>query len=61
MLKSLLLLADYDEAKVALETMEHGTDGILLCPHEISQIKKVAGLIEKIQSESYQIETSHGN
>jgi 3-dehydroquinate synthase II len=32
----------------------HGTwnDGILLCPHEINQIKKVAELIEKIQSES---------
>ncbi len=53
--KIIAAVADYDEAKLALETMEHGTDGILLCPHEISQIKKVAELMEKIQSEDYQL------
>ena len=53
--KIIAAVADYEEAKLALETMEHGTDGILLCPHEISQIKKVAELIEKIQSESYEM------
>jgi 3-dehydroquinate synthase II len=53
--KIIAAVVDYDEAKLALETMEHGTDGILLCPQEISQIKKVAELIEKIQSENYQL------
>ncbi|AXV39201.1 3-dehydroquinate synthase II [Methanobacterium sp. BAmetb5] len=53
--KIIAAVADYDEAKVALETMEHGTDGILLCPHEISHIKKVSELIDKIKSESYQL------
>jgi 3-dehydroquinate synthase II len=48
-------VADYDEAKVALETMEHGTDGVLLCPHEISDVKKVSELIDKIKSESYHL------
>ncbi len=56
--KIIAAVADYDEAKLALETMEHGTDGILLCPHEINQIKKVAELIEKIQSESYQMKAA---
>ncbi len=54
--KIIAAVADYDEAKLALETMEHGTDGILLCPHDINQIKKIADLIEKIQSESYQMQ-----
>jgi 3-dehydroquinate synthase II len=54
--KIIAAVADYDEAKLALETMEHGTDGILLCPHDIGQIKKIADLIEKIQSETYQMQ-----
>ena len=53
--KIIAAVSDYDEAKVALETLEHGTDGVLLCPQEISQIKKVAELIGKLQSESYQM------
>lgn len=56
--KIIAAVSDYDEAKVALETLEHGTDGVLLCPQEMSQIKKVAELIEKIQSESYPMKTA---
>ena len=56
--KIIAAVADYDEAKVALETLEHGTDGVLLCPREINQIKKVSELIEKIQSESYQMKAA---
>ncbi|MEN4030212.1 MAG: 3-dehydroquinate synthase II [Methanobacterium sp.] len=41
---------DYEEAKLALETLEHGTDGILLYTSDIHQIKKVAALAEKIDS-----------
>ncbi len=46
---------DFDEAKLALETLEYGTDGVLLIPNDISQIKKVAEFIEKIDSETYQL------
>jgi 3-dehydroquinate synthase II len=53
--KLVAAVSDYDEAKLALETLEHGTDGILLFPRDISQIKKVADLIEKIQHETYQL------
>jgi 3-dehydroquinate synthase II len=53
--KLIAAVSDYDEAKLALETLEHGTDGILLFPRDISQIKKVADLIEKIQQETYQL------
>lgn len=56
--KIIAAVSDHDEAKVALETLEHGTDGVLLCPQEMSQIKKVAELIEKIQSESYPMKTA---
>jgi len=53
--KIIAAVSDYDEAKVALETLEHGTDGILLSPTEFSQIKKVAELIEKIESENFEL------
>ncbi|HOI40083.1 MAG TPA: 3-dehydroquinate synthase II [Methanobacterium sp.] len=56
--KIIAAVTDHDEAKVALETLEHGTDGVLLCPREINQIKKVSELIEKIQSESYQMKAA---
>ncbi len=53
--KLISAVSDYEEAKLALETLEYGTDGILLCPKDLSQIKKVAQLVEKIKSESYQL------
>jgi 3-dehydroquinate synthase II len=56
--KLLAVVSDHDEAKLALETLEQGTEGILLCPREISQIKKVAELIEKIHRESYMLQPS---
>jgi 3-dehydroquinate synthase II len=46
---------NFEEAKLALETLEYGTDGVLLVPDEISQIKKVTGFIEKIDSENYSL------
>ncbi|GAB4311287.1 MAG: 3-dehydroquinate synthase II [Methanobacteriaceae archaeon] len=48
-------VSDYDEAKVALETLEHGTDGVLLSPNQYAEIKKVAELIEKIESENFEL------
>lgn len=56
--KLIAAVTDYEEAKLALETLEYGTDGVLICPHEISQIKKVAELVDKIGAESYQLKTA---
>jgi 3-dehydroquinate synthase II len=53
--KLLAAVSDYEEAKLALETLEYGTDGVLLCPKDLSQIKKVAQLVEKIKSDIYQL------
>jgi 3-dehydroquinate synthase II len=53
--KLVAAVPDYEEAKLALETLEHGTDGILLYTSDIHQIKKVAALMEKIESESYDL------
>ncbi|MGO9386774.1 MAG: 3-dehydroquinate synthase II [Methanobacterium sp.] len=53
--KIIAAVSDHEEAKLALETLEYGTDGVLLCPKDLSQIKKVAQLVEKIESESYQL------
>jgi 3-dehydroquinate synthase II len=56
--KLIAAVSDYEEAKLALETLEYGTDGILLCPADLSQIKKVAELVEKIESENYQLKAA---
>lgn len=53
--KLIAAASDYEEAKLALETLEHGTDGILIQPHDFSEIKKIASLIEKIESEKYDL------
>ena len=59
--KIIAAVKDFDEAKLALETLEYGTDGVLLLPEDISQIKKVAEFIEKIDSESYSTCTCNYN
>ncbi len=53
--KLIAAVDDYHEAKLALETLEHGTDGILIQPEDYSDIKKIAELIEKIESEKYEL------
>ncbi len=53
--KLVAAVPDYEESKLALETLEHGTDGILLYTSDLNQIKKVAALIEKIESENYDL------
>ena len=53
--KIIATVNNFDEAKLALETLEYGTDGVLLVPDDISQIKKVAELVETIDSESYEL------
>jgi 3-dehydroquinate synthase II len=53
--KIIAAVNNFEEAKLALETLEYGTDGVLLAPDDISQIKKVAELVETIDSESYEL------
>ncbi|MGB7969113.1 MAG: 3-dehydroquinate synthase II [Methanobacterium sp.] len=53
--KIIAAVNNFDEAKLALETLEYGTDGVLIAPDDISQIKKVADLVESVDSESYEL------
>lgn len=53
--KLLAAVPDYEEAKLALETLEHGTDGIMVYTSDIHQIKKIASLMDKLDSESYDL------
>lgn len=53
--KMLAAVPDFNEAKIALETLEHGTDGILLLTSNLNEIKRVAALMEKIESKSYEL------
>lgn len=43
---------DAEETKLALETLEHGSDGILLDTDDISEIKKVIGIRDKAGMEN---------
>ncbi|MEG3224282.1 MAG: 3-dehydroquinate synthase [Methanobacteriales archaeon Met13] len=56
--KLIASVADYKEAKLALETLEYGTDGVMLSPREIGEIKKVAEFLDKIESESYSLKAA---
>ncbi|HEC56653.1 MAG TPA: 3-dehydroquinate synthase II [Candidatus Syntrophoarchaeum butanivorans] len=40
---------DADEAKLALETLEHGADGVLLDADDPAEIKRVMGVVEEIE------------
>ena len=42
---------DAEEAKLALETLEHGSDGILLDTDDLSEIKKVMGVRDRSEME----------
>ena len=53
--KLIAAVHNFEEAKLALETLEYGTDGVLLVPDEPSQIKKVAEFVEEIDSENYSL------
>lgn len=45
-----------EEAKVAIETLEIGTDGIIFEANDFSQIKEISNLIDSISSEKYSLE-----
>ncbi|WP_461461326.1 3-dehydroquinate synthase II [Methanobrevibacter sp.] len=44
-----------DEAQVAIETLEVGTDGVIFEPQEFNQIKDIAKLIDEVSSETYNL------
>lgn len=46
---------NYKEAKLALETMEVGADGILLETDDLNEIKKAGGLIKETQNEKLKL------
>ena len=56
--KLIASVADYEEAKLSLETLEYGTDGVMLSPREVGEIKKVADLLEKIEHQSYPLKVA---
>ena len=53
--KIIAAVNNFEEAKLALETLEYGTDGVLLSPDDTSEIKKIAEFVEKIDSEKYSL------
>ena len=53
--KIIAAVSTVEEAKVALETLEVGTDGVIFEPKNFQQIKEMANLIENISQESYQL------
>lgn len=56
--KLIAAVSDFEEAKLALETLEYGTDGVMLIPQELNQIKKVAELVDHIGSENYGLQAA---
>lgn len=53
--KIVAAVSDVDEAKVALETLEIGTDGVIFEVKDFGQIKEIANLIEELSTESYDL------
>lgn len=56
--KIMVDVANYEEAKLALETMEHGSDGVLLSSNDGNEIRKLGELIEKTAQEVYDLKTA---
>ncbi|MDO5825645.1 MAG: 3-dehydroquinate synthase II [Methanosphaera sp.] len=56
--KIMVDVTNYEEAKLALETMEHGSDGVLISSNDGNDIRKLGQLIEKSSSESYDLKTA---
>ena len=53
--KMMVDVPNYEEAKLALETMEHGSDGVLLSSNDGNEIRKLGELIEKTSKEIYEL------
>jgi 3-dehydroquinate synthase II len=50
---------DAEEAKLALETLEYGSDGILLDTNDLSEIKKVTGIRDRAGMENLPLVKAH--
>ncbi len=48
-------VSDAHEAKVAMETLEVGTDGVIFEARDFAQIKDISNLIDKLSTESYEL------
>ena len=53
--KIIAAVKNRDDAKVAMETLEIGTDGVIFEPEEFSQIKDIANLVESLSREQYEL------
>ena len=51
--KIIVDVPNYEEAKLALETMEHGSDGVLLSSNDGNEIRKLGALIEKVSFSAF--------
>ena len=48
-------VADGDGAKLAIETLEHGTDGVIFEANDFNQIKEIAKLVDKASKIKYDL------
>lgn len=53
--KIIAAVKNSEDAKVAMETLEIGTDGVIFEPEEFSQIKDIANLVEFLSREQYEL------
>ena len=53
--KIIAAVKNSEDAKVAMETLEIGTDGVIFEPEEFSQIKDIANLVESLSREQYEL------
>ena len=56
--KIMVDVQNYEEAKLALETMEHGSDGVLLSSNKTDEIRKLGEFIEKTSTENYELKSA---
>ncbi|MGN0094336.1 MAG: 3-dehydroquinate synthase II [Methanobrevibacter sp.] len=53
--KLIAAVESVEDAKVAIETLEVGTDGVIFEPKDFNQIKEISKLIENLSQETYSL------
>ena len=53
--KIIAAVSNIEEAKLAIETLETGTDGVIFQPKEFNQIKEIANLIQEASFNKYDL------
>lgn len=56
--KIIAAVADEDGAKLAIETLEHGTDGVIFEANDFNQIKKIAQLVVDASKIKYDLKVA---